>query len=103
MQHIHAGYTPEDAVFHAELDFHAASVVEKKKKPKKKDNSKADPKTPGKTSKLSPPDSRNADAELPTTSSEAPIETPLVRKNQNQGEKPTAGGEGNQGQGELPL
>ena len=28
MQHIHAGYTPEDAVFHAELDSHADSVEE---------------------------------------------------------------------------
>jgi hypothetical protein len=28
MQHIHAGYTPGDAVFHAELDIHAEQVVE---------------------------------------------------------------------------
>jgi hypothetical protein len=28
MQHIHAGYTPGDAIFHAELDIHAEQVVE---------------------------------------------------------------------------
>ena len=28
MQHIHAGYTPEDAIFHAELDVHAEQVEE---------------------------------------------------------------------------
>ncbi len=33
MQHIHAGYTPEDAIFHAELDTHA-EMVEDNPKPK---------------------------------------------------------------------
>jgi hypothetical protein len=28
MQHIHAGYTPGDAVFHAELDIHTDQIVE---------------------------------------------------------------------------
>jgi hypothetical protein len=28
MQHLHAGYTPGDAVFHAELDIHADQIVE---------------------------------------------------------------------------
>ena len=31
MQHIHAGYTPEDAIFHAELDTHAERVEETSK------------------------------------------------------------------------
>ncbi len=35
MQHIHAGYTPEDAVFHAELDTHAETVQESPKKTEK--------------------------------------------------------------------
>jgi hypothetical protein len=36
MQHIHAGYTPEDAVFHAELDYHTDQVPDQPKgvKPK---------------------------------------------------------------------
>ena len=40
MQHIHAGYTPEDAVFHAELDTHAETVQEN---PKKTEKPKATP------------------------------------------------------------
>ena len=31
MQHIHAGYTPEDAIFHAELDTHVETVQETQK------------------------------------------------------------------------
>ena len=42
MQHIHAGYTPEDAVFHAELDSHADSV-EETPKPAPKAQEKAKP------------------------------------------------------------
>lgn len=34
MQHIHAGYTPEDAIFHAELDTHADRVTDDSKSPK---------------------------------------------------------------------
>jgi hypothetical protein len=41
MQHIHAGYTPEDAVFHAELDAHADAIEEPPKKaPKAKEEAK---------------------------------------------------------------
>ena len=84
MQHIHAGYTPEDAVFHAELDCHAEAVVEEPKSaPKAKEKAQ------------------------PTPSSETPSETPVVHKDQKedqkQGQKPTSGGEGISGQGELPL
>jgi hypothetical protein len=35
MQHLHAGYTPEDAVFHSELDSHA-DLVEDTPKPRPK-------------------------------------------------------------------
>ena len=41
MQHIHAGYTPEDAVFHAELDVHAEQVEESPKKSRSKAKPKA--------------------------------------------------------------
>jgi len=34
MQHIHAGYTPEDAVFHAELDYHTDRVPDQPKRAK---------------------------------------------------------------------
>lgn len=46
-------------------------------------------------------------SKLYTPGQEAPLETPVVHKNlkedQSQGKKPTAGGEGITGQGELPL
>ena len=111
MQHIHAGYTPEDAVYHAELDYHAESVVEEPKKPKKKADSKANPgagskdhsNAPRKKPKV-PPSSRNADAEIPVAPSEgSDDETPVSRRDQEPGQK--SGGERNQGQGqgELPL
>jgi hypothetical protein len=107
MQHIHAGYTPEDAIFHSELDFHAEAVVEEPKKPKKQSGSKSVSKSSAKKEKLPAPEAQNADSELPTPSSEAPSETPVVHKDtqedQNQGERPIAGGEGISGQGELPL
>ena len=108
MQHIHAGYTPEDAIFHSELDCHA-EAVEEDKKPKKQSGSKGGSKNSAKKEKLPAPEAQNADSELPTPSSEAPSETPVVHKDpqedQNQGERPIAGGEGSQaqGQGELPL
>jgi hypothetical protein len=45
MQHIHAGYTPEDAVFHAELDNNAETVQETPK-PAPKPMEKSKPKAP---------------------------------------------------------
>jgi hypothetical protein len=36
MQHIHAGYTPEDAIFHAELDTHVDQVEETPKPARKR-------------------------------------------------------------------
>jgi hypothetical protein len=47
MQHLHAGYTPEDAVFHAELDTHAERVEDT---PMPTDQSKGQP-TPSKETK----------------------------------------------------
>jgi hypothetical protein len=49
MQHLHAGYTPEDAVFHAELDTHADDEQETPKpnaEPKAEANSKEKAKNP---------------------------------------------------------
>jgi hypothetical protein len=82
MQHIHAGYTPEDAVFHAELDYNADRVEETTKpapapKPKEKAKEKAKPAS-----------SSDASSTRPTPSSRKPH-----RKKSG----------GNQGQGELPL
>jgi len=46
MQHIHAGYTPEDAVFHSELDSHADLVEDT---PRPKVEPKAEQKSKAKT------------------------------------------------------
>jgi len=43
MQHIHAGYTPEDAVFHAEFEKHAESVQDTPKVQKAPETPKAEP------------------------------------------------------------
>jgi hypothetical protein len=51
MQHIHAGYTPEDAVFHAELDTHAERVEDTPNpsvKPKASPSTTAEGKPPAK-------------------------------------------------------
>jgi hypothetical protein len=65
-------------------------------KSKKKSGSKSGSKSSAKKKKLPTPDTRNADAELPAGSSEAPPETPVMHKdqkeNQSQGEKSSAGG-----------
>jgi hypothetical protein len=77
MQHIHAGYTPEDAIFHAELDMHA-DAVEETPKPASKSKEKGKPKAPESVT-------RN------TTSK--PQRKPARKKS----------GGGNGGQGELPI
>lgn len=77
MQHIHAGYTPEDAVFHAELDTHA-DAIEETPKPTTKPKEKAKPSS---TSQAAPP---------------RPSKKPHRKK--------SGGGEGETtGQGELPI
>ena len=45
MQHLHAGYTPEDAIFHAELDTHA-DLVEDTPRPKVDPKAKEKPRNP---------------------------------------------------------
>jgi hypothetical protein len=52
MQHIHAGYTPEDAIFHAELDTHAEQVEET---PKPAPKRKAKPTTTSSEAPSAPP------------------------------------------------
>jgi hypothetical protein len=52
MQHIHAGYTPEDAIFHAELDTHVEQVEET---PKPAPKRKAKPTTASSEPPSAPP------------------------------------------------
>jgi hypothetical protein len=75
MQHMYAGYTPEDAVFHSELDTYA-ELVEDTQGPKVK------PKTTTQTPKTATP-------KKPPTSPRKP------RHKKSEGKKP--------GQGELPI
>lgn len=84
MQHIHAGYTPEDAVFHAELDIHADAVQETPKPaPKPKEKAKPAPKASDTSSRPSTLGSR-------------------VRPTPKRTRKKSGGGQGT-GQGELPM
>jgi hypothetical protein len=76
MQHLHAGYTPEDAVFHAELDYNAERVEETPKP------------APAPKAKAKPTSSSDTSSAQPTPSSKKP-------------DKKKSGGI--QGQGELPL
>ena len=80
MQHIHAGYTPEDAVFHAELDYNADRVEE----------TTTPTPTPKAKEKAKPTSSSDTSSTRPTPSSKKP-------------HRGKSGGEGIQGQGELPL
>jgi len=75
MQHMYAGYTPEDAVFHSELDTHA-EIVEDTQGPKVKPNTTPQPPKAA-TPKKSPAPPRKA------------------RRKKSEGKKP--------GQGELPI
>lgn len=75
MQHLHAGYTPEDAVFHAEIDLHTELAEEppKQGKPKPKAStsgprlSAGDPKAgrPAKTTRRRKSGQKNDQGELP--------------------------------------
>lgn len=77
MQHIHAGYTPEDAVFHAELASHVESVKEAPK-PTRKEKPKTNPTSSSRSASL------------------RPAKKPHRKK--------SGGGESNNnGQGELPI
>ena len=81
MQHIHAGYTPEDAVFQAELDMHA-DAVEETPKPTPKEKPKATP-------------ASDAGTGPSTLGSRVRPPSKKPRKKSAGGEKP--------GQGELPI
>lgn len=84
MQHIHAGYTPEDAIFHAELDMQADAVEETPKpSPKEKPKSKPSAAASDAGSRPSTLDSRLR---------------PSPKKTRKKG-----GGGGTAGQGELPI
>jgi len=78
MQHIHAGYTPEDAVFHAELDSHVESVKETPN-PARKEKPKANPNSSSKTA------------------------APRPTKKQHRKKSGGGGGSESTGQGELPI
>jgi len=99
MQHLHAGYTPEDAVFHAELDIHSERVAEGERPPVNKPRSK--PKT------SNAPQTPPAGSDHPAPS--ASRKSPRKRGPKKNEEKGDSKGEGqkdqrDQGdQGELPL
>jgi hypothetical protein len=84
MQHIHAGYTPEDAVFHAELDSHA-EAVEEEPKPAPKPEEKAQPSAAA------------SEAGSPPSTLDARIR-PSPKKTRKKG-----GADQTTGQGELPI
>lgn len=75
MQHIHAGYTPEDAVFHAELDMHADAVEENPR-----------------SARQEKPKGRPSSAK---TTAPRPAKKPHRKK--------SGGGQSSTGQGELPI
>jgi len=56
MQHIHAGYTPEDAIFHVELDINAERVVEVPSKGASKPSPQGKPKRQRKKGNRNPPE-----------------------------------------------
>ncbi len=95
MQHIHAGYTPEDAVFHAELEFHADAVKETPKPGPKAKHSPSSPShstpAPSDTSSRASPFGSRPDS--PSGPSPKRPRKPARKKN---------GGEAS-GQGELPI
>lgn len=83
MQHLHAGYTPEDAVFHAELDTHADSVT---------DTVKESSKTPKSPTSHQAPETPGADT---------PSASPKPRAKRTTRKKPSGNHDGPQG--DLPL
>jgi hypothetical protein len=92
MQHIHAGYTPEDAVFHAELDYNAERVEETPKLAH-------EPSSSSDTSSAQPATAASDTGSLPPSSDPRQgSSTPPAKKNHRK-----KSGEGASGQGELPL
>jgi hypothetical protein len=102
MQHIHAGYTPEDAIFHAELDTHADSV-EETPKPAPKAQEKAKPSASSDSS--SRPSALDSRLGSPPASDAGTGPSTLgsrVRPTPKRTRKKSEGGQGT-GQGELPI
>jgi hypothetical protein len=97
MQHIHAGYTPEDAIFHAELDYNAERVEETPKPaPKPKDTAK--PASSSDTSSAQPSTAASDTGALPSSiDPRQGSSNTLPKKNHRKK------GGGINGQGELPL
>ena len=95
MQHIHAGYTPEDAIFHAELDTHAERV-EETPKPAPKSKEKAKPASSSDTSSTQPTPAASDAGSPPSTLGSRVRPTPKRTR------KKSGGGQGT-GQGELPI
>jgi hypothetical protein len=99
MQHIHAGYTPEDAVFHAELDYNAERV-EETPKPSPKPKEKAKPASSSDTSSAQPATAASDAGSLPSSSDPRQESSKPPTKKPHRGKR----GEGGiEGQGELPL
>jgi hypothetical protein len=95
MQHLHAGYTPEDAVFHAEIDYNADRVEETPK--------------PAPMAKAKPASSSDASSAQPATAaSDAGSLPPSIDPRQGSSNPPSKKNNrkksgGIDGQGELPL
>jgi hypothetical protein len=104
MQHIHAGYTPEDAVFHAELDYNAERVEETPKtapKLKQKAKDKAKPASSSDTSSAQPATAASDAGSLPSSSDpRQESSTPPAPTSKKPHRKKSGGIDG---QGELPL
>jgi hypothetical protein len=101
MQHIHAGYTPEDAVFHAELDYNA-DRVEETPKPTPAPKAKAKPASSSDASSAQPATAASDTGALPSSSDPRQGSSnppPPSSKKPHRGKS----GEGASGQGELPL
>jgi hypothetical protein len=96
MQHLHAGYTPEDAVFHAELDYNAERV-EETPKPKEK----AKPASSSDTTSTRPTTAASDAGSLPSSGDpRQETSTPPAPTSKKPHRKKSGG---IQGQGELPL
>jgi hypothetical protein len=104
MQHLHAGYTPEDAVFHAEIDYNADRVEETPKpapKPKEKSKAKAKPASSSDASSAQPATAASDAGSLPSSiDPRQGSSTPPAPTSKKPHRKKS---EGIQGQGELPL
>jgi len=102
MQHIHAGYTPEDAIFHAELDMHAEAVAEEPMKPKKKADPKPSTASSDEKPTLGASDPRHSTPATPDSSARPSCIDPRLGSSSKKPHKKKGEG-GGSGQGELPL